>query len=78
MLAKPRTKLNKGLREIYAADSSFSPKQFLSGADMAYDTIYATEEPSKEAYRKIVLYELEMIELFAIAISVLILSLSHY
>ena len=46
----------------------------LIGAYMAYDTIYATEEPSKEAYRKIVLYELEMIELFAIAISVLILS----
>lgn len=39
VIAKPRTKLNKGLREIYAADNSFSPKQFLGGADMAYEMI---------------------------------------
>ena len=46
----------------------------LIGAYLAYDTIYATEEPSKDAYRTIVLYELEMIELFAIALIVLLLS----
>lgn len=39
VLAKPRTKLNKALKEIHSADSSFSPKQFLSGADMAYEMI---------------------------------------
>ncbi|MEM7290001.1 MAG: Tim44/TimA family putative adaptor protein, partial [Pseudomonadota bacterium] len=38
-LAKPRTKLNKGLNELYRADAGFSPKQFLSGANMAYEMI---------------------------------------
>ena len=47
----------------------------LIGAYLAYDTIYATEEPSKDAYKSIVLYELEMIELFGIALGVLILSI---
>jgi len=38
-LAKPRTKLNKGLKDILAADPQFSPKEFLGGADMAYEMI---------------------------------------
>jgi len=38
-LAKPRTNLNKGLKAILASDSSFSPKEFLSGANMAYEMI---------------------------------------
>ena len=37
--AKPRTKLNKGLKNIYEVDQSFSPASFLSGADMAYEMI---------------------------------------
>lgn len=47
----------------------------LVGAYLAYDIIYATEEPSKDAYKTIVLYELEMIEIFGIALVVLILSI---
>lgn len=38
-IAKPRTKINKGLKEILAADPSFNPKEFLAGADMAYEMI---------------------------------------
>ena len=38
-LAKPRTKLNKGLKDILSADASFSPKEFLGGANMAYEMI---------------------------------------
>ncbi|MEM9332465.1 MAG: Tim44/TimA family putative adaptor protein [Pseudomonadota bacterium] len=38
-LAKPRTKLNKGLKEVLAADPGFSPKEFLNGANMAYEMI---------------------------------------
>ena len=38
-IAKPRTKLNKGLKEILAVSPDFSPKQFLGGADMAYEMI---------------------------------------
>lgn len=38
-IAKPRTKLNKGLKDILATDSDFSPKEFLSGAEMAYEMI---------------------------------------
>ncbi|MEM9278415.1 MAG: Tim44/TimA family putative adaptor protein [Pseudomonadota bacterium] len=38
-IAKPRTKLNKGLKEILSADANFSPKEFLGGANMAYEMI---------------------------------------
>ncbi len=38
-LAKPRTKLNNGLRKIYQADPSFAPGQFVEGANMAYEMI---------------------------------------
>lgn len=38
-LAKPRTKLNKGLKAIYAKNPQFGPKEFLSGAEMAYEMI---------------------------------------
>ncbi len=38
-IAKPRTKLNKALKSIVSVDPSFSPKQFLGGADMAYEMI---------------------------------------
>lgn len=38
-LAKPRTKVNKGLKEILAADQGFNPKEFMAGADMAYEMI---------------------------------------
>lgn len=38
-VAKPRTNLNKGLKEILAHDPAFGPKQFLSGAEMAYEMI---------------------------------------
>ena len=38
-IAKPRTKINKGLKEILAADSGFNPKEFMAGADMAYEMI---------------------------------------
>ncbi len=38
-LAKPRTKLNRGLKELVASDPSFSPKEFLGGANMAYEMI---------------------------------------
>ena len=38
-IAKPRTNLNKGLKEILAHDPAFGPKHFLSGAEMAYEMI---------------------------------------
>ncbi len=38
-IAKPRTKINKGLKEILAADPAFNPKEFMAGADMAYEMI---------------------------------------
>jgi len=38
-IAKPRTKLNRGLKDLVASDPSFSPKEFLGGADMAYEMI---------------------------------------
>lgn len=38
-IAKPRTKLNKGLRAVHSADPSFSPGEFLNGANMAYEMI---------------------------------------
>lgn len=38
-LAKPKTKINKGLRDILAADQGFNPKEFMAGADMAYEMI---------------------------------------
>lgn len=38
-IAKPRTKLNKGLKEVLEHDSTFSPKEFLSGAEMAYEMV---------------------------------------
>ncbi len=38
-IAKPRTKINKGLKEILAADAGFNPKEFMAGADMAYEMI---------------------------------------
>src|SRR5690606_11854718 len=37
--AKPGTDLNKGLRAIHDADSSFEPKTFVDGAKMAYEMI---------------------------------------
>lgn len=38
-LSKPRTKLNKALREIKDAAPVFNPKEFLNGAGMAYEMI---------------------------------------
>ena len=38
-IAKPRTKINKGLKQILQADQSFNPKEFMAGADMAYEMI---------------------------------------
>lgn len=38
-IAKPRTKLNKGLKEILSLDETFSPKQFLAGSELAYEMI---------------------------------------
>lgn len=38
-IAKPRTKINKGLKDILAADNGFNPKEFMAGADMAYEMI---------------------------------------
>ena len=37
--AKPGTDLNNGLREISKTDASFTPKEFLNGAKMAYEMI---------------------------------------
>lgn len=48
----------------------------LIGAWWVHDIIYATEEPSKDAYKSIVIYELEMLEIVAIGLIVLILSIS--
>jgi hypothetical protein len=44
------------------------------GSWLVYDIIYATEEPSKDAYQNIVIYELEMLQIVAVALAVLILS----
>lgn len=38
-IAKPRTKLNSGLKAILAEDPSFNPKEFIGGAEMAYEMI---------------------------------------
>lgn len=38
-VAKPGTKLNRQLKDIGAADPSFSPEAFLDGAKMAYEMI---------------------------------------
>jgi predicted lipid-binding transport protein (Tim44 family) len=37
--APPGSDLNKGLRELVAADPSFDPKEFVGGATMAYEMI---------------------------------------
>jgi predicted lipid-binding transport protein (Tim44 family) len=37
--AEPGSDLNKGLRELVTADSSFNPKEFVGGATMAYEMI---------------------------------------
>jgi predicted lipid-binding transport protein (Tim44 family) len=37
--AAPETDLNKGLREVRAADPTFDPKEFVKGAGMAYEMI---------------------------------------
>jgi predicted lipid-binding transport protein (Tim44 family) len=37
--AEPGSDLNKGLRELVTADSSFNPKEFIGGATMAYEMI---------------------------------------
>jgi predicted lipid-binding transport protein (Tim44 family) len=36
---EPGSDLNKGLRELVAADPSFDPKEFVGGATMAYEMI---------------------------------------
>ena len=46
----------------------------LLAAWWAFDIIYATAEPSKEAYRSIVIYEMEMLQLFGMAVIVVVLS----
>lgn len=38
-VAKPGTRLNKGMRAIRDADPSFEPKSFIDGAKMAYEMI---------------------------------------
>jgi len=38
-IAKPRTKINKALKDILKADPGFNPKEFMAGADMAYEMI---------------------------------------
>lgn len=38
-VSKPGTELNKGLRAVSAADPSFDPNEFLSGARIAYEMI---------------------------------------
>lgn len=47
----------------------------LIGAGFAHSIIYASEAPSNDAYKTIVLYETDMLKLFAIAFAVLVLSL---
>ncbi len=37
--AAPSTELNKGLREVVTADTSFAPKDFVGGATSAYEMI---------------------------------------
>lgn len=38
-LAKPETALNKGLKQVLQSDPGFSPGEFLTGANMAYEMI---------------------------------------
>ncbi len=38
-VAKPETQLNTALRDLLKSDSSFSPREFLNGAKMAYEMI---------------------------------------
>jgi predicted lipid-binding transport protein (Tim44 family) len=38
-LAKPGSEVNKGLRAVRASDPAFNPKEFLSGAKIAYEMI---------------------------------------
>ena len=53
-IAKPRTKLNRGLKAIVETDSTFSPKEFLGGADMAYEMIVnAFAEGDKRSLRNL-------------------------
>ena len=67
-IAKPRTKLNKGLKEIFAASPEFSPKQFLSGAAMAYEMIVnAYADGDKKTLKN--LLSKEVYEEFSAAIS---------
>ena len=47
----------------------------LVAAWWAYDIIYATESPSKEAYKSIIIYEMEMLKLFGVAALVVVLSI---
>ena len=47
----------------------------LIGAYMAYEIIYVTQEPGDD-YRTLVLYELEMLQLFGIAFIVVVLSIA--
>ena len=47
----------------------------LIGTWLVYDIIYATEEPSKDAYKTIVIYELEMLQIVGVAIVVVLLSI---
>ena len=47
----------------------------LIGAYLGYNIIYATEEPSTDAYKRIILYETELLQILAIAVAVGLLSL---
>lgn len=47
----------------------------LIGTWWVYDIIYATEEPSKDAYQTIVIYELEMLQIVGVAIAIVLLSI---
>ena len=38
-IAKPKSSLNKGLKDIIGADPAFSPTNFLAGSEMAYEMI---------------------------------------
>ncbi|MGI9351601.1 MAG: Tim44/TimA family putative adaptor protein [Rhizobiaceae bacterium] len=54
LIAKPRTKLNKGLKDVLAADQEFSPNEFLNGASMAYEMIVnAFADGDKRALRNL-------------------------
>lgn len=47
----------------------------LIGAYLGYQIIYANQAPSKDAYKRIVLYKNDMVDIFLIALAVVILSL---